>query len=714
VLVLNNAGWSGTAGFQGFFFRQIRFLSDLRLEIRGEAPFLCSIGKSASSKIEVAYVYPEPSPGGGRAGIDERDGIIYRNLDLDLRYQVHPASVEALLRIGSRWHAAAFDLTWIVSADYLDPDAAVRGDPQTDAPVESHPERNGVRFRFGHETVPLETHVSVEGGGQWSFSEGRLSTTLSLERQEVAEVRLWIRALDSEDPIDAAGERRREEHLGGWLERSTRVFAPGEPPLIEITNLATYDLGALALLEGPSEEWLTPAAGIPVFASLWGRDALTVAWQASVFDRGEMAAAVLAKLARTQGTRVDDETDEQPGRIVRQIQNSVPARLGKSNRVYYGDFSSPFMFILALGNAYAWSGDRQLLDRHWESARRILQWAREYGDMDGDGYLEYQTRSKSGPKHQGWKDSDNAIVDEDGEQVESPIAPCEIQGYWYAALQFMAVFSAIRGERGSALELWEEAKALKLRFNRDFWIDEEGIVGLGLDPGKRLIRSITSNAGQCLTTGIIDDEKLPRVVRRLFEPDVFSGWGIRTLSSGNRAYNPLSYHLGSVWPVENATILFGLRRFGFDERARELARALYDLSRIWSDHRAPECVGGYSREERPQPGAYPQANSPQTWNQSVFPILVQTLLGLQPVASLHLLALDPVLPSWLPEITLKALRVGDAKITLRFWRDEDGDSMHEVVEQTGTLRIVNQPPLDALNVGTWDRLEALVKGILPH
>ncbi|MGH7449630.1 MAG: MGH1-like glycoside hydrolase domain-containing protein, partial [Longimicrobiales bacterium] len=702
VLIVDNAGACGAEGLQGFFFRQIRFLRDLRLEIRGESPFLCSIGRSAPSRIEVSYVYPEPPPGAGQEGIDMQDGMLFRNLDIDLRYEVHPASVEAVLRIGSHWQAAAFDLAWVLSADYVDPDAARRGDPQEEARVESHPANNGVRFSFAHEATPLATQVSVEGGGAWSFSDGRLATQLRMERQETVQIRLHIRALDSEDPIDAAGEQIREEHVRRWLERRTRIHAPGETPLADITNLATHDLGSLALLEGPEEEWLSPAAGIPIFPSLWGRDALTVTWQASVFDRGDMAAAVLAKLARTQGTVVDDALDEQPGRIVRHIQSNVAARVGRGHRLYYGDFSSPFMFILALGNAYAWSGDRSLLERHWDAAQRVLAWARDYGDMDGDGYLEYQTRSQDGPRHQGWKDSDNAVVDADGSQVDSPIAPCEIQGYWFAALQFMAIFAVILGERAHGLDLWRQASELKARFNRDFWMDDEGIVGFGLDPRKRLIRSITSNAGQCLTTGIIEKERLPRVVKRLFEPDMFSGWGIRTLSLRNPAYHPLSYHLGSVWPVENATILFGLRRFGFDDRTQQLARALYDLARIWSDSRSPECVGGYARDERPDPGAYPQANAPQAWNQSALPILVQTLLGLQPVAALRLLAVAPALPRWLPEITVKHLRVGDATVTLRFWRGPDGASRHEIVEQEGTLRIVRQPPLDALNVGIVD------------
>jgi glycogen debranching enzyme len=345
--------------------------------------------------------------------------------------------------------------------------------------------------------------------------------------------------------------------------------------------------------------------------------------------------------------------------------------------------------------------------------RRVLDWARYGGDLDGDGYIDYLTLSEHGPRHQAWKDSDNAVVDEQGRQIDAPFASCETQGYYMAALQFMAAFSLVMGHKKEAVSLWREAGALKERFNRDFWLEEEGFVAFGLDADRRPIRVLTSNAAQCIATGIVADEHLPRLVDRIFQPDLFSGWGIRTISTGNPSYNPLSYHLGSVWPVENGSIVFGLRRYGFDDRAVELARALYDLALLWPGGRTPECVGGYAREERGHPGAYPQANSFQTWNQSVFPILLQSLLGAVPVAPLRLLVLDPVLPPWLPEITIRGWRIGEATISVRFRRDEEGRSEYEVLEKKGKLRVMRQAPVDSLAVGLWRRIGALAKDVLP-
>ncbi len=352
--------------------------------------------------------------------------------------------------------------------------------------------------------------------------------------------------------------------------------------------------------------------------------------------------------------------------------------------------------------------------------RHVEQWRRRFthvaipanGDKDGDGYLEYRTRSSKGTKNQGWKDSGDAIVYDDGAPVPPPIATCEIQGYWFAAQQLMSVLCAVMGAAGDARAYWQSAITLKTRFNRDWWMDDVGSVALAMDPDKRLVRAMTSNIGHCIATGIVSDDHLPAAVGSLFAPDMFSGWGVRTLSSSHRAYNPVSYHCGTVWAVEQATIAFGLRRFGFDARALDLMRALFELAALYPDYRIPECIGGWSRAERDTPGAYPRANTPQLWNATAFPLLVHTVLGLQPVAALQLLVVDPVLPAWMPEIVLEHLRLGDAIATLRFWRSADGKSHAAVVRKRGTLRLVHQPPIESLTAGVRDRMSALMDTVL--
>jgi glycogen debranching enzyme len=355
-----------------------------------------------------------------------------------------------------------------------------------------------------------------------------------------------------------------------------------------------------------------------------------------------------------------------------------------------------------------------MLDRHWDVALRILEWLRRHGDRDGDGYLEYLTESPKGTKNQGWKDSGNAILYDDGSPVPAPLGTCELQGYWFASLQTMSAMSWIRGDKESASALWHEAMGLKERFNRDWWMEDEGFFALALDAEKRQVRAVTSNVGQCVATGIVDDEHLRRVVGRLFASDMFSGWGIRTLSAEHGSYNPLDYHLGSVWAVENATIVFGLARFGFRERAAELAEGLFALAKLYPDYRIPETVGGYARGERPFPGAYPRSNVTQLWNATVFPLLLQSLIGLQPVAPLKTLLVDPRLPEWLPEVVIEGVRLGEARATLRFWRDADGDSHGEIVHKQGTLHLLRQPPIESLTGHLGDRLAALAETIVHH
>jgi glycogen debranching enzyme len=255
---------------------------------------------------------------------------------------------------------------------------------------------------------------------------------------------------------------------------------------------------------------------------------------------------------------------------------------------------------------------------------------------------------------------------------------------------------------------------LKKRFNRDWWLEADDYFALAMDPDKRLVRGLSSNVGQCIASGIIDDEHLPRTVERMFAPDLYSGWMIRTLSTEHKAYNPLEYHLGSIWAVENATIAFGLRRFGFDDRALLLTRSMFELAQLYDGYRIPECVGGDARREHASPGLYPRTNTPQLWNASAFPLLIQTLLGLQPVAPLDVLVFDPRLPTWLPEVIVRNLRVGGATATIRFWRDDEGDTHGEVISKKGTLHLIKQPPPESLTVSAKDRFTALLDRVMKH
>jgi glycogen debranching enzyme len=701
----------------GFYVREVRHVRTLRFEINRERPWLCEWARPRPEELAFVFIHPELATfGGGGSGLanDEMTydarGIPHRALDVRLRYTVelHRLRVRVLVTNRSRQRVSC-DLGWVFDADYVDLLEAHDGRRQQHAAIERHAEDGLVRLRYDHERLPFETVLRGQGPAKARLGLDRWTTTGDLPPQAEIALDLVVEAHDPDLPLDEPARQARERHREAWQRSMATITVPGNPAVEAVLARAAEDMTAFPLLEGEPDEWLALQAGVPLYPAFFGRDALTAGWQAGLLDSGGMLDAALTRLGRLQSDRDDPWRDAEPGRLPYQCRSGPLARLNLNPyAAYYADFASPLMYVISLASLYAWTGDRRRLTRHVVTARRILEWARTRGDRDGDGYLEYLTVSPMGTKNQGWKDSGDAIIYEDGRPVPAPIATCEIQGYWYCAQQLMAVLAWINGERAWARELWRSARDLKRRFNRDFWDEDAGFYGLALDPEKRLIKVVSSNVGHCLATGIIERQRLPRVVERLMAEDMFSGWGIRTLSARHPAYHPLGYHLGSVWAVENATICFGLRRFGFDREAVRLAEGLFALAGLYAGLRIPETLGGYSRAESPTPGAYPRSNTPQTWNASALPSCIQTLLGLVPYGALHVLVVDPVLPEWLPSVELWRLRVGDTTASLRFHRDAKGRGHAEVIEKDGPLHIIRQPPPETLAIGVGRRLRALL------
>ena len=719
LLIVNGRGECNDPPLTGFYYREARFLQTLRVTLNGTAPWLCESSQLEPNRLRFSSVYPELTVfgggGTGQSGDEEstdEHGIPHRSLVVDVDYTVQCTGVVMLLTIANHARRAITgDASIAVGADFVDIQEAFPGAAKPRAAVDSSIDGSRLTLRHRHDQLPYESVLSAEGDREWVWTSNAITSKLSLAPRQSTRLRLAITAHGFE--ADSALDHVKEEHLAQWQSRFTRVWIPGNRLAEDIVSRNVRDVASFPLLEGHRDEWLALQAGMPLYPALFGRDTITAGWQAAYLDRGESLDASLTVLGRMQSDRVNDWQDEEPGRLPYQVRRGPQAIL-KINpyAAYYADYASPLMFIIALAHLYAWTGERDAVERHWDTARRILDWARTYGDKDRDGYLEYHTRSSKGTKNQGWKDSGDAIIYDDGTPVPPPIATCEIQGYWFAAQQLMAVLSWVMGATDDARAHWQSAQDLKTRFNRDWWVPEESCIALAMDPAKRLVRAVTSNVGHCIATGIVNDEHLPPTVGRLFAPDMFSGWGVRTLSSLHAAYNPVSYHCGTVWAVEQATMAFGLRRFGFDARALDVAAAMFDLASLYPDYRIPECVGGWSRHERATPGAYPRANTPQLWNASAFPLLIHTLLGLQPVAPLNVLVVDPVLPQWLPEVTLERVRLSGASATLRFWRDRDGQSHAEIVRKNGTFHLLHQPPPESLTATVRDRMTALMDTIV--
>ena len=504
-----------------------------------------------------------------------------------------------------------------------------------------------------------------------------------------------------------------------FLSEATRFEGLGSDTLTPVVHgaleQAAYDLDSLRLpdLDHDRRSW-TMAAGLPMYVALFGRDTLTAAWQAALLGP-EMMRGSVAELQRWQGREVNDWRDEQPGRMLHEAHTGPLEVLNFNPRARsYSSVTTSAFFPVVLAELWHWTGDRNLVRQHIPAARAALRWLTEYCDFNGDGFHEYQTRSKDGVRHQAWKDSGDAIVYDDGSQVEPPIATCEEQGFAYLGKLLLAEVLWWLDDRDEAKQLYREAEDLKKRFNERFWMDDLNYVALGLNAEGRQIRSVTSNPGHCIATGILDQALVAKTADRLMLDDLFSGWGVRTLSAWHPAYNPYSYHRGSVWPVEQATFILGFVRYGLHTHAERLARAFFDAAALFDFYRLPELFSGQPRDDaHPFPGMYPQANSPQAWSASAVFCVVQGLLGLYPYAPVNLLLVDPHLPEWLPELILRDLRVGDSRAAIRFYRTSDGTTDYRVLDVTGSLRIIRQPSPWSLTASFGERLRDLAGSALP-
>lgn len=583
-----------------------------------------------------------------------------------------------------------------------------------------------------HEAVTLHRAVEIEVANTSTppeYADGRLSFSVTLAPKEqwhacirvtpVIDGQHFPAAACATKQADAPHEQAVRAFIGDTTKFESSEQGSMTADVLTTLEQARSDLASLRLFDldydppaGP-RGW-TVAAGLPLYVALFGRDTLTTGWQAAILGP-EIMTGTLHAVAELQGTREDDWRDEQPGKMLHEAHTGPLSMLGYNPRGRsYSSLTTTGLYAFILAELWHWTGDKNLVRPFIEPALRGLQWLERYGDIDGDGFYEYRTRSPMGPIHQGWKDSPDAIVYDDGTPVDPPIATCEEQGFVYVAKLHLAETLWFLGERDLSRKLYHQAVELKKRFNDAFWMEDQGFYALGLDAQKRPIRSIASNAGHCIAASITDASLVERTVDRLFAPDLFSGWGIRTLSCEHPRYNPYSYHLGSIWPVEHGTFAVGFWRYGLHERVQQIARAQFEAAALFEYHRLPELFGGHPRDAaHPFPGIYPNANPLQAWSSSSVFTLLQAMLGLYPYAPLKMLILDPHLPEWLPEITLRDLRVGKARVTIHFRRRPDGRTTYRVLDQKGKLHVVRQATPWSLTTQPAERLRDALTSLLP-
>jgi glycogen debranching enzyme len=487
----------------------------------------------------------------------------------------------------------------------------------------------------------LTYHVHVEPHGQWStelaVSLGKIVKGIGFQTAK----------------YHSAEEQAKPDMQGGldaWLAAAPRLICDWET-LSNTYQRSLVDLAALRFFPLALPGAALPAAGLPWFMAVFGRDSILTSIQALPFAP-ELAASTLRTLAGRQGRQVDDFRDEEPGKIIHEQRfGEMTAFLERPHSPYFGAADSTPLFLVLLDEYERWTGDAELVRRLEPNARAALEWLDKYGDRNGDGYIDYSRRNtETGLENQCWKDSWNSIIFADGTLSKLPRATCEIQGYAYdAKVRCARLAREIWGDPELADRLDREAVELKLRFNRDYWIPDRQFFALAIDGDGRQVDSLTSNIGHLLWSGIADDEKAAACVRHLMSDKLYSGWGIRTMAEGEGGYNPIGYHVGTVWPFDNSFIALGLRRYGYRDEAARVGFGILEAAEFFRG-RLPEAFGGYLRERTQFPVEYPTACSPQAWSTGTPLLLLRALLGLEPIGDR--LLVDPALPTQIREIQL--------------------------------------------------------------
>jgi glycogen debranching enzyme len=681
VLVSEPDGRIDWPSEKGLYFRDTRVISNWTIYANGEPWELLNGGPV---KYYAARIFLT-----NRSILTEDGAIAPRTIGLTIGRSISGGMHEDLDITNNSMKPVRFQLEISMRCDFADIFEVKSGKIVRRGQITTEWSERQQRLRTTYSNRDFQRSVTTTVSHAKSkavYANGRLSFEVALQPGEAWHACLLYALEDGEQVLRApqacVGAGQKSEHsesMAEWLKTVVKIETSNEE-FYRLFHQALEDMAALRLpIRGTDHMVFLPAAGLPWFVAPFGRDSLIVSLQ-NFLIYPEFARGALEILGSLQAKEDDPYRDAEPGKILHELRQGELAHFKLiPHTPYYGTADATPLYLITLHSAWRATGDKGLLERHLQTAEGCLEWIDKYGDRDGDGFQEYQTRSPVGYENMGWKDSGDAVMYPDGSLVKGPKALCELQGYVYNAWVRMAEAFDALGKPDRARELRAKAAALFERFNESFWDEELGFYVYALDGSKNKVRTVASNAGHCLWSGIVPRERAKRVVDRLMAPDMWTGWGIRTLSADHRAFNPYNYQTGSVWPHDNAIIAMGFKLYGF---AAEAARVAHDVS-VAASHfllnQLPELYTASERSETNFPVQYIGANVPQAWAAGSVFMLTQSLLGFMPDAPRNKLYVDPSLPAWLPDLTVRDLRLGKHKLDIRFWI-EDGETAFEVIK----------------------------------
>jgi glycogen debranching enzyme len=623
----------------GLFYRDMRHLSRWQLRLNGRE--LDALSAETLEYDEAVFYLVEPT------------GTVYRNPAMSLirRREVADGMREHLELTNHGLRRVDVEVTMLFDADFADL-FEVKDDLAKTGELYRQREHHGVTLGYLRGDFRRETYIHAPGG---YFTEQSVTFRVSLAPRESWSETVYVTVGTARDePLPQRVHRpEMPRSLEDWLGAAPKVDTDSHD-LRQVYRRSLVDLAALRFYPESVPESSLPAAGLPWFMALFGRDSLITSYMAIPFVP-ELARTTLLALGAHQATGWDDFRDAEPGKILHELRHGELAHFGqRPHSPYFGSADATPLFLVVLDEYELWTGDGETVRRLEGPARAALEWVERHGDMDGDGYIEYQTRNPgTGLVNQCWKDSWNSIVHPDGTLAIQPRACCEIQGYAYdARVRTARLAREIWQDEALAERLERDAATLKANFDRDFWLPDAGHFALALDGDKKAVPTLTSNVGHLLWSGIVADERVEPLVAKLADDAMFSGWGIRTLAEGQDVYNPIEYHNGTVWPHDTALIAAGLARYGRRQDANRLAIALLEAAGHFA-YRLPEAFAGYPRAQTQVPVEYPSACSPQAWASAAPLLLLRVMLGLEPTA--NGLVVRPHLPTEINRLVLRGL-----------------------------------------------------------